>query len=274
MKSRKGYIVAGGAGLLLLFVIIISHLLINRRADVHITHENIDTTAISTSYIEYRTASVNQISYLLIDARNVTLHFVDSVAPNISDSEIVLSVAGTFTGERLNYFKSFNICGNHVVKGVAKKGFSSKYCTGYCAAYADTLVIGNSSDTLDSGYKKVQLYKERAVAMGGSFFQQLILVDNGKLAEYIPFNKLNFYRALCVKEGVVSIVQSLDKVSCKDFANAIIEMGYLSALYLDMGNWAWGWLREDNGSIYELSYKYPDTQYQTNWIVLKKVRSE
>lgn len=261
---------AGGAGLLLLFVIIISHILVNHRTDTDVAHEVADTTHIVTHYIEYKTHRVNQIAYLVIDAYNVNIHFVDSVAPNIADSDIVLSVAGTFTGERLNYYKPFNVCGNYVVNGIAKKGFSSKYCTGYCASYGDTFIIGNNNHISSDGRKSVQQHKEIAMEQGGSFFQQLILVEDGKLAEYIPFNKLNFYRALCVKGDVVSIVQSLDKITCKDFANAIIQMGYTEALYLDMGNWAWGWLREDSGGIYELSYKYPDTQYQTNWVVFKK----
>lgn len=274
MVNKRGYIYAGGAGLLLLSVVILAHLFFNRGDNLEIRHQFSDTIPVKKN-IEYRMESVNKVSYLVIDAHNVELSFVDSVAPSMSDTDIVLTVAAAFTGERLNYYKPFNICGNYVVNGVAKKGFSSKYNTGYCASYGDTLIIESSSKIMECGEKSIQYNKERAVSCGGSFFQQLILVDNGEPAPYIPFNKLNLYRALCLKEnGEISVVQSLDKVNCKNFATALIDMGYKTALYLDMGNWAWGWLREDGGSIYELSYKYPDTQYQTNWLVLRKVRGE
>ena len=270
MRTTKGYILTGGAGILLLFVVILSHILLNKDSLRPFIDKTLESF-VPESYIKYRIQQVNQASFLVVDAYNVELQFVDSIAPNVSDTDIVLSVPAAFTGERLNYYKPFNICGNYVVNGVAKRGFSSKYCTGYCAAYADTLIISSSNRLIDNGEKSIAVDKNRAVECNGSFFQQLILVDNGEVAEYIPFNKLNFYRAVCIgADSNVSVVQSLDKITCADFARAIVQMGYTSALYLDMGNWAWGWLREDSGSIYELSYKYPDTQYQTNWLILKK----
>lgn len=270
MRTTKGYILTGGAAILLLFVVILSHILLNKDTLLPLVDNALDSI-VPKSYIKYSTRQVNLASYLVIDANNVELQFVDSIAPNMSDSDIVLSVPAAFTGERLDYYKPFNICGNYVVNGVAKRGFSSKYCTGYCASYADTLIISSSSKTDANGEKSISVDKNSAVECKGSFFQQLILVYNGVVAEYIPFNKLNFYRAVCVGgDSKVAIVQSLDKVTCTDFSKALVQMGYTNALYLDMGNWAWGWLREDSGSIYELSYKYPDTQYQTNWLILKK----
>lgn len=270
MRTTKGYILAGGAALLLLFVVILSHIILNKDALQPFVDKALDTI-VPKSYIKYTTKQVNQSSYLVINAYNVELQFVDSIAPNMSDSDIVLSVPAAFTGERLDYYKPFNICGNYVVNGVAKRGFSSKYCTGYCASYADTLIISSSKRSDLDGQKIITVDKNSAIESKGSFFQQLILVDNGVVSDYIPFNKLNYYRAVCIGgNSKVAVVQSLDKVTCSDFAKALVQMGYTNALYLDMGNWAWGWLREDSGSIYELSYKYPDTQYQTNWLILKK----
>ncbi|MBP3420063.1 MAG: hypothetical protein J6K74_05710 [Marinifilaceae bacterium] len=267
MKSKKGYVFAGGVGLLLLFALMAIHSWLAYGEGV-VSSEH--KSGADDKYISYNMESVNGDNYLVIKGTNVIPEFVDSVAPNISDSDIVLAVAAAFTGERLDYYKPFNIGGNYVVKGIAKKGFSSKYCTGYFAAFGDGFHIGSNMDEINGKGKAILYHKQKAIDSKSSYFQQLLLVHNGMITDYIPFTKENQYRALCEKDGELLIVQSLDKVTCRDFSEALVVLGVNNALYLDMGSWAWGWFRENNGSLYELSYRFPETRYQTNWIVFRK----
>ena len=87
MRTTKGYILTGGAGILLLFVVILSHILLNKDSLRPLVDRALDSI-VPKSYIKYRTQLVNQASFLVIDAYNVELQFVDSIAPNVSDTDI------------------------------------------------------------------------------------------------------------------------------------------------------------------------------------------
>ena len=97
---------------------------------------------------------------------------------------------------------------------------------GYCAIIDDSIHIGASKHTY--------LF-EQATERGGDFFRQYSLVENGKLSSMK--NQDRFIRhALCVRNGRLSIVASVDSVVINDFTNALIKADVVEAIMLEGGD--------------------------------------
>ena len=97
---------------------------------------------------------------------------------------------------------------------------------GYCAIIDDSIHIGASKHT--------HLF-EQATERGGDFFRQFSLVENGKLSSMK--NKDRYIRhALCVRNGRLSIVASIDSVVINDFTNALIKADVVEAIMLEGGD--------------------------------------
>lgn len=193
------------------------------------------------------------------------ISMADSVMPSETDSTIGLCVEAAFTGELLKEFKTTNIGGDYVIDGVFHKGYKCRANTGFL--YADKKIYTiSSSEHCDEWIAKA---KEN----GGTFFQQILIVQNGKnVYKGTPIKPLtsNIYRSACIlNDGNFAVIQSAKALPLNVFINSLIEMGVSDALYLDMGRgWNYGWYREtgDSPAIKLFDYKSP---YQTNWLLIK-----
>ncbi len=97
---------------------------------------------------------------------------------------------------------------------------------GYCAIIDDSIHIGASKHTY--------LF-EQATERGGDFFRQYSLVENGKLSSMK--NQDRYIRhALCVRNGRLSIVASVDSVVLNDFTKALIKADVEEAIMLEGGD--------------------------------------
>lgn len=97
---------------------------------------------------------------------------------------------------------------------------------GYCAIIDDSIHIGASKHTY--------LF-EQATERGGDFFRQYSLVENGKLSSMK--NQDRYIRhALCVRNGRLSIVASVDSVVLNDFTKALIRADVEEAIMLEGGD--------------------------------------
>lgn len=97
---------------------------------------------------------------------------------------------------------------------------------GYCAIIEDSIHIGASKHTY--------LF-EQATERGGDFFRQFSLVENGKLSSMK--NQDRYIRhALCVRNGRLSVVASMDSVVINDFTNALIKADVVEAIMLEGGD--------------------------------------
>lgn len=97
---------------------------------------------------------------------------------------------------------------------------------GYCAIIDDSIHIGASKHTY--------LF-EQATERGGDFFRQFSLVENGKLSSMK--NQDRYIRhALCVRNGRLSIVASVDSVVLNDFTKALIKADVEEAIMLEGGD--------------------------------------
>lgn len=182
-------------------------------------------------------------------------------APSIDNASILLNVAAAFTLDTL----SLDVCGDHVVAGEHIKGYADVTATGHMLILDNKVAI-KSNDRLDESIKA-------AVDGKGYLFQQCLIVEDGRgVVERIPKAIVDrrahiIYRAACVmSDGSFAIVQSAEPIYCHEFVDALVAIGARQALYLDMGTWAWGWVREKDKPTQELDEHYFNTRYQSNWL--------
>ena len=185
-------------------------------------------------------------------------------APSINDDSILLNVAAAFTLDT----ESMDVCGDQVVTGERIAGYDDITATGHA------LIINNKVSIKSNDYLEESL--KAAVEGKGYLFQQCLIVEDGKgIVERIPKairdRKAHIiYRAACVmSDGSFAIVQGDEPMYCGEFIDALVALGAKQALYLDMGTWAWGWVRE-NGTTTELSEHFSNTRYQSNWLQVVK----
>lgn len=185
-------------------------------------------------------------------------------APSIDDASILLNVAAAFTLDT----ESMDVCGDQVVAGERIKGYDDVTATGHALIINNNVSIKNNN-CLEESIKA-------AIEGKGYLFQQCLIVEDGKGAvERIPKairdRKAHIiYRAACVmSDGSFAIVQGNEPMYCGEFIDALVALGAKHALYLDMGTWAWGWVRE-NGTTTELSEHFRNTRYQSNWLQVVK----
>lgn len=193
------------------------------------------------------------------------ISLADSVIPSETDTTIGLCVEAAFTGELLKEFKTTNIGGDYVIDGVFHKGYKCKANTGFLYADKKIYTISSSEHCED--------WIEKAKKNGGTLFQQILIVQNGKnvyKGTPIKPTTANIYRSACImNDGNFAVIQSSKALPLNDFINSLIEMGVSDALYLDMGRgWNYGWYREtvDSPAIKLFDYRTP---YQTNWLLIK-----
>ena len=182
-------------------------------------------------------------------------------APSIDDAGIVLNVAASFTLDT----ETMDVCGDHVVNGERIKGYDDVTATGHMLILDNKVTI-KSNSFLDESI-------EAAVKDKGYLFQQCLIVEDGKgnverIPKAIRDRKAHIiYRAACVmSDGSFAIVQGDEPMYCNEFIDALVALGAQQALYLDMGTWAWGWVRENGKPIKELSEHFFNTRYQSNWL--------
>ncbi|MBP5688571.1 MAG: hypothetical protein J6X22_08040 [Muribaculaceae bacterium] len=181
-------------------------------------------------------------------------------APSIDDASIVLNVAAAFTLDT----ETMNVCGDHVVAGESISGYDDVTATGHMVIAGDKVRIASNG--------RLEQSLREAVVCKGYLFQQCLIVEDGKgMVERIPQairdRKAHIiYRAACVmNDGSFAIVQGDEQMYCNEFIDALVALGAQQALYLDMGTWAWGWVRE-KGKTTELAEHFFNTRYQSNWL--------
>ena len=184
-----------------------------------------------------------------------------SGAPSIDDTSIVLNVAAAFTLDT----ETMDVCGDQVVAGERIAGYDDITATGHALIINNKVYIKNN-DSLEESLKT-------AVEGKGYLFQQCLIVEDGMgIVERIPQAIRDrrahiIYRAACVMgDGSFAIVQGGEAMFCDEFINALVSLGARQALYLDMGTWAWGWVREWDKQPQELSEHFFNTRYQSNWL--------
>lgn len=211
--------------------------------------------------------TIDSVKFILLKMNPETAYvtMTDSVIPAINDSTIALCVEAAFTGELLPEFKSTNIGGDYVINGVFHKGYKCKANTGFLCTVNGIPFISDSHH--------VEEWIDKAGNNGGTLFQQILIIQNGKdVYRGTPIKPAtkNIYRAACIlSDGNFAVIQSLSKLSLSQFISSLIHLGVSEALYLDMGTgWNYGWYRETSESPATKLFDVR-TPYQTNWLLIK-----
>lgn len=149
------------------------------------------------------------------------------------------------------------IVGAFVLKGEPlSRGLSKR---GYCAIIGDSVTIGVADNS--------PLF-ELATESNGDFFRQYPLVDEGELVENELKNK-SIKRGLCDIDNHIAVVETQTRESLHDFAQALIDIGTVNAIYL-VGGDAMGWSIDEEGNGAEIGDWSNRKHKNINFIVWSK----
>ena len=115
------------------------------------------------------------------------------------------------------------IIGDFIYKGDSMaKGCPNASTLGFCAIFGGKTIIGKANPTT---------FLDSAKNDSGFFFRQYALVnDNG--FESFESEAKSYRRALCIKDGNVMVVESIDKITLSAFAEALFDYDISNAVNL------------------------------------------
>lgn len=176
--------------------------------------------------------------------------------PDSTDKRIVLSVPSAFTAK--NYT---DVVGKFVAQDTVINNPTEQE-TGYCVITEDKMLIKPLEDSSE-------YYSEYAVDNKGNYFQQMLLLYHGNKTACTVFGKQKptFRRALCLKDGLPCVAESLNRMNIDDFTDVLAETGFTDAIYLDMGTWSEGFYKDIKANNMIIGKLRQNTSSQTNWLI-------
>ena len=219
------------------------------------TEQNQDETTVYVDTMSTYNLNVYKPRFSRID-------LVCGERPSQENDSVIMVIAGAFTRKLLTEFSHDNIIGSHTAGGVFYQDAENKRLTG-------TFVFDNGESSFHYKSNHDSLLKS-AASHGGSGFMQEMLIHKGQVVSHTrPDKNENQFRALCLLDGEVVVVESNRSVPFGLFIKAMTKLGVQDALYTDMGEgWNYSWYRKPDGSIEELhSIRSP---FSTNWVTFYK----
>lgn len=121
----------------------------------------------------------------------------------------------------------------------------------------------------DEGKLLTENWIDSISALKGSFFQQIQMVRDGNALTFNKDMQLFQRRAVVIyHDGAVAVVESKSPVTLKEFADDLVKMKVLNAIYTDMGSYDEGWARNpENRAIEVMGKNRMQTEFQSNWVV-------
>lgn len=183
-------------------------------------------------FCEIRDMSMNDVPLRIYIPHNadMTLH-VGKL--DREDSSIIYAAEASFIrADNLDILGAFVLAGEPLAWGLSVRG--------YCSSIGGEVKVGVADNS--------PLFEE-AIERGGYFFRQYGLVDEGVLVENEPKNK-SIRRAICERRGEIFMVESLNKESFHDFAQALVDLDIDNAVNLP-GSEAYGWAVDGDDEVHE-----------------------
>lgn len=205
---------------------------------------------LDTVFLKQDTLDLSLVFYM---PHNCRVSFTNQ-RPDSNSEYIALSVAAAFTASNLK-----DVVGDYICKGQLHPN-KSDVETGFCLILKDTIII----DSLSSS----TVYKAMAQKQSGAYFQQMLILKGGDTVECTIFRKQKptFRRCLAIYNGRGVVIESVDRLTFENFANALKEVGIKDAIYLDMGTWSEGFIRLKDKSLFSIGHLRYNTKRQTNWL--------
>ena len=206
---------------------------------------------ITAGYIEVCDETVNDIPLRIYTPINAFPELSLSL-PDETDSTIVfITPAADIRADNNNILGDFVLKGERLARGISKKGF--------CSIINQTLTIGMNTET--------PLLQD-AIREKGYFFRQYPLVHNSQAIYNQPKGK-SIRRALAIRNDEIIMIESLERESFHDFAQALADAGIAEAVYLRGGTDIYGWYREQQGKQTFFGTKKENFLKGENFIVWK-----
>lgn len=188
--------------------------------------------SLARGFCEIRDMSMNDVQLRIYIPHNadMTLH-VGKL--DREDSSIIYAAEASFIrADNLDILGAFVLEGEPLAWGLSVRG--------YCSSIDGEVKVGVADNS--------PLFEE-AIEKGGYFFRQYGLVDEGVLVENEPKNK-SIRRAICERRGEIFMVESLNKESFHDFAQALVDLDIDNAVNLP-GSEAYGWAIDGDDKVHE-----------------------
>lgn len=173
-----------------------------------------ETPAESNAYTQIAQETVNDITLQIYTPVGGHVEMLVGSFPYNDKSIVLAAQAADYRAD------NGEISGAFVYKGELLSRGHPKY--GFCAIIGDKITIGMSRETV--------LF-ERAVEQEGDFFRQFSLIHDGQYGEKLPKGKA-VRRALCYYQECIVIIESTDRESLHDFAQALKDMGVKESISL------------------------------------------
>lgn len=187
--------------------------------------------------------------------------------PHKDNDSVILVCAAAYTKLCLDNFSHENIVGNHVSGGKLYKGANNAHKSSEKASYrgAFSFYDGKPHFAYDDWNDDFRMASSKG---GCGFAQDMMIHDGGIVNHSRKNNDEDLYRALCLINGKLAVVDSKEKIPFGDFITNLLNAGASEAIYLDMGGWKHSWYRDESGKAVDI---HPSpTKFGTNWITFYK----
>lgn len=175
------------------------------------------------------------------------------------NNETYLCVPAAFTSPQKT------IEGIFVKNGVLINNIRNEKINGFVSFKNDDFIIDKFENLTDSIIETAKIKKL-------NLFQQILLVKEKKIVKCNIFkNKENTRRAIVkYQDGEVFIAESHRPMTILEFQSALVEIGVVDAIYLDMGTWSEGWYKSSDCEQIKIGENFSNTNRQTNWLTFEK----
>lgn len=176
-------------------------------SEVNVIIPDSTTTSIEPEYADMQTDTINDIQLRIFTPHGGRPELVIGNLQADTTRIILAAQAADVRGDNGEISGAFILKGELISKGLPKLGF--------CSIINNEITIGRQSET--------PLF-ERAIEENGYFFRQYSLVSNGEMIDIKPKGKA-IRRALCYLRGSICIIESTERESYHDFAQALADYG-------------------------------------------------
>lgn len=216
-----------------------------------------------TSFIDDSAATVDTLDLIFYFPVNAHAE-ITSTRPIKADSAVIFVCAAAFTLLENDAIDGLFIDrGNIEIKWV-NHGLGGGIVIPDKSSNEKPNILGT-----DMGKKLDSTFKDSISAMHASFFQQIQLVRDGKALRFQKEFSRFQRRALCIYQGELVVVESVEACTMQKFANVLESCGIPNALYVDMGSWDEGWWRNQSDEMITIGNMRNETDRQSNWFVFK-----
>ena len=209
-----------------------------------------------------------QLEIYEITSKN-KVEFIDSIMP----LDAFICVAAAFTDKSFDgTFFPHVVANKYITNGVKKQGYDCKISQSGCFAI-------DKDGNWYIGKPDEEKYQNAV-----NYFEQNLIIDNHKVnpKKAISYDSPLHWRCLAELNGHLCIIQTIIPISYPIFVEWIQKLGVKNALYLDMGGWSFGYVKDGN-NYYDINPIGPKQDlhhdkiknikrdpHQTNWLVVRE----